>query len=258
MLSIALTKFLELRSQDIEVLFDKGIIYEILKKFDKAIECYNKVISIDPYDIDAKNKIDILSSISYFPNVKSTRTETYKAVAIWGSKGSGDGQFDSPRGMAVNHRGTIFQADSGNHRIQKFDSDGNFVIKWGSKGSGDGLFYYPKCIAIDSKGYVYVSDRSGHRIQKFDIYGHFVSKLGLPYIDFSIKVKIDKYGNIYVWYNHRIQKFDSDGNFITKWSNISTENDTSFCPELTSVDNIENVYTYDSSSNQIVKFSLEQ
>ena len=39
----------------------------------------------------------------------------------WGiGDSSGDGQFQSPRGLAVDSSGNVYVADSNNHRIQKF------------------------------------------------------------------------------------------------------------------------------------------
>ena len=58
----------------------------------------------------------------------------------FGSLGTGNGQFDTPFGVAVDLQGNILVADTANHRIQKFDSNFNFIRSWGSKGSGDGQF----------------------------------------------------------------------------------------------------------------------
>jgi DNA-binding beta-propeller fold protein YncE len=55
----------------------------------------------------------------------------------------------------------------GNDRIQKFDSNGNFITKWGFYGTSDGQFDRPEGIAIDSSGNVYVADYWSHRIQVF-------------------------------------------------------------------------------------------
>ncbi len=85
----------------------------------------------------------------------------------WGSNGSGDGQFSFPSGLAVDSKDNIYVADTGNHRIQKFDVSGNFLTKWGSEGSGDGQFSSPSGVAVDSQGNVYVADTGNHRIQKF-------------------------------------------------------------------------------------------
>ena len=41
---------------------------------------------------------------------------------MWGSFGSGDGQFgsNSPTAVAVDASGDVFVADNGNNRVQKF------------------------------------------------------------------------------------------------------------------------------------------
>ncbi len=96
-----------------------------------------------------------------------------KFLAKWGSHGSEDGSFGTvgyvggPRGLAVDSKGNVFVADSGNNRIQKFDSSGRFLTAWGSEGSGEGQFKEPQGIAVDSAGNVYVADTKNNRIQKF-------------------------------------------------------------------------------------------
>lgn len=61
----------------------------------------------------------------------------------------------------------MYVADLYNHRIQKFDSAGNFLTKWGSFGSGDGQFDRPYGAAVDLSGNVFVADMGNNRIQKF-------------------------------------------------------------------------------------------
>ena len=41
-------------------------------------------------------------------------------VSKWGTEGQGDGQFISAEGVAMAPDGSVYVADSGNHRIQKF------------------------------------------------------------------------------------------------------------------------------------------
>ena len=52
-------------------------------------------------------------------------------VAKWGSKGSANGQFNWPHGIAIDSQDHVYVVDSSNHRIQKFDSDGNFLAEVG-------------------------------------------------------------------------------------------------------------------------------
>ena len=68
--------------------------------------------------------------------------------------------------------------DSGNDRVQKFDSEGKFILKWGTKGTSDGQFDTPGGIAIDSSGFIFLSDIVNNRVQKFTADGQFVTKWG--------------------------------------------------------------------------------
>jgi hypothetical protein len=43
-----------------------------------------------------------------------------KLIARWGTHGSDPGRFENPTGMALDAAGTVYVADSGNSRIQKF------------------------------------------------------------------------------------------------------------------------------------------
>src|SRR5262249_6858110 len=53
-------------------------------------------------------------------------------LSTFGSQGSGVGQFQTPVGVAVAPtNGTVYVADSGNARVQKFDPNGNFIAAWG-------------------------------------------------------------------------------------------------------------------------------
>lgn len=51
-------------------------------------------------------------------------------VASWGSRGSGDGQFNTPHGIVVSTQGEVYVADRGNARIQVFDRDGKFLRRF--------------------------------------------------------------------------------------------------------------------------------
>ena len=65
----------------------------------------------------------------------------------WGTKGSGEGQFNSPLFVVVNGD-EVLVTDLVNHRVQVFGLDGSFVRQWGSGGAGAGLFTCPCGIAV--------------------------------------------------------------------------------------------------------------
>ncbi len=51
-------------------------------------------------------------SAVYSPHVKFRRK--------WGIRGSGDGEFRSPLGLAIDSDGDVYVSDQGNHRILVF------------------------------------------------------------------------------------------------------------------------------------------
>jgi tripartite motif-containing protein 71 len=70
--------------------------------------------------------------------------------------------------VAADRSGNVFVTDSGNNRIQKFNSNGTFITTWGSQGSADGLLNKPDGISIDKDSQdVYISDGGNSRIQVF-------------------------------------------------------------------------------------------
>jgi len=48
-------------------------------------------------------------------------------IKSWGDRGNGPGQFATPHAIATDAEGNVYVADRGNHRIQVFDNDGNFL-----------------------------------------------------------------------------------------------------------------------------------
>ncbi len=90
-----------------------------------------------------------------------------------GIDGAGDGQFAFPDGLAIDASNNVFVSDytnvvdAPNHRIQAFDSSGNFLLRFGARGSRDGQFVYPSGIAVDDAGRVYVADSFNNRVPVF-------------------------------------------------------------------------------------------
>ncbi len=184
---------------------------------------------------------------------------------IFGGYGTGDGQFDTIWGMAIDSSGNIYASDWGNSRVQKFDNNGVFLMAWGSSGSGDGQFNVPAGIEINASGNVYVADSYNHRIQIFDSSGNFLSKYGSVgsadgAFNRPIDVAFDALGNIYIcdYGNSRIQKFESDWTFTTKWGTSGSGNSQFNHAESLAIDQSgEFVYVSDRDNSRIQKFQLD-
>ena len=59
------------------------------------------------------------------------------------------GEFKTPSGVAVDNEGYIWVVDTGCHRLQKFDPDGDFFLEFGSEGWGQEKFYMPEQIVAE-------------------------------------------------------------------------------------------------------------
>jgi hypothetical protein len=144
----------------------------------------------------------------------SATFETCTSSCQGGISGNGAGQFDAPRGVAVDGSGNVFVGEFNNNRIQKFDNTGTFLTTWGSLGSGAGLFNLPWGIAVNGSGDVFVADFGNNRIQKFDNTGTFLTMWGSAgsgtgQFAAAAGVAVDGSGNVFVVErdNTRIQKF---------------------------------------------------
>jgi predicted membrane-bound mannosyltransferase/DNA-binding beta-propeller fold protein YncE len=152
----------------------------------------------------------------------------------WGSFADGvslpanPGTFNEPWGVAVGSDGSVYVADTWNHRIQKFNSSGKFITMWGVFGQGDTpeSFYGPRGVAVDAKGRVYVADTGNKRIVVFDSDGHFITQIGSAGMDAGqfdepVGVTVDGDGRVYVadTWNQRVQTF------------LPASDSTSFIPE---------------------------
>lgn len=85
----------------------------------------------------------------------SNSTNAQNVLKTIGSPGSGNVELDDPKGVVVDTKGNLYVVDSGNNRIQEFDSNGKFIRTWGTFGTGDGQFNGPLGITLDyTQGYV--------------------------------------------------------------------------------------------------------
>ena len=97
---------------------------------------------------------------------------------MWGSSESGPDELDLPHEIGVDQSNwQVYLADTGNNRIQKFQSTGAFISEWGSEGYEDDQFNSPMAVAIDdANSRVNVADMLNNQIKVFNTVGQFVDK----------------------------------------------------------------------------------
>ncbi len=139
-------------------------------------------------------------------------------TAFEGGQGNGKGQFDGPRGIAIDTAGNIFVADTNNGRIEKFSPSGVFITSMGTKGNGHGQFGGPSGLAVDHCGYIYVAEALNHRVQKLAPNGTFMAEWA-PGFYGPGRIAIGPDDSIYVVDSGRtrIVKFSPDGRVLTEW-----------------------------------------
>jgi sugar lactone lactonase YvrE len=74
-----------------------------------------------------------------------------KLIKVLGRRGSGNGEFDQPHGLAFDSQGRLFVADRGNNRVQVIDQEGNFIASWPQ-------FSRPSGIFVDRNDMLYSAD----------------------------------------------------------------------------------------------------
>ena len=144
----------------------------------------------------------------------------FKPVLSFGEQGSAPGKFNWPWGIAVNDEDEIAVADSSNHRIQIFVSDGIHLRSFGRKGNQQGQFNCPTGITFYNNNII-VADTYNHRIQIFDHQGHYLHQFGVKgklshQLDSPLGLSIDSDGNIIVADNKSIKIFTLDGQFLRR------------------------------------------
>jgi hypothetical protein len=97
---------------------------------------------------------------------------------VFGSGGSGGGQFSGLSGVAVDSAGRIYACERSNHRVQVFESGGTPVRKWGTYGTGDLELDNPNGIAVGPDRGVWVADRFNDRVVKYTDTGALIGWWG--------------------------------------------------------------------------------
>ena len=188
-----------------------------------------------------------------------------------GGTGTGKGQFDSPRSLAVDVAGNIFVADTNNWRIEKFSPNGTYITTIGTKGMGFGQLGEPNGIAIDRAGNIYVAEvASNHRVQKLAPDGTFIAEWA-PGLYGPRRIAIGPDDSIYVvdQGRARIVKFNPDGQVLTTWGSSGSGNGQFADHTSVAVDPTTNkvyvadpinrrIQVFDSDGNFLTKWSVPE
>jgi predicted membrane-bound mannosyltransferase/DNA-binding beta-propeller fold protein YncE len=196
------------------------------------------------------------------------------ASLVFGIQGSEPGQFNAPRGIAIAPDGTVYVADSRNHRIQHLDATGQVLQTWGQFGDlsiGNaplGTLNEPWGVAVGLDGSVYVTDTWNHRVQKFSAegvpikaWGAFGLAADAPTNLYGPRgIAVDAKGQVYVadTGNKRIVVYDADGNFVTQFGVDGFEAGQFNEPVDVTLDAQGNAYVTDTWNQRVQVFTADR
>lgn len=202
-----------------------------------------------------------------------------EALETWGSFADGAsmeggapaGSFYEPWSIAIGSDGSVFVTDTWNHRIQKFTSDGRFILQWGIFGQAETAtaFWGPRDIAIDDQGWIYVTDTGNKRVVVFDEDGNFITEFGSAGLlagqfDEPVGVAVSPDGLVYVadTWNQRVQVFEFEevaNTFfqINEWEIVGWYGQSLDNKPFIEVDEQGRVYVSDPEGYRILEFTGE-
>ena len=112
------------------------------------------------------------------PESTSTRAPfRLKLETTYGKFGVGAGEFSGPTGVAVDPLGRILVSDTGNHRVERFDSSFVFLGEFGGFGYEDTRFDRPTALWVGGALAVWVLDEGNARVVKYDLAGRLLGVL---------------------------------------------------------------------------------
>ena len=164
--------------------------------------------------------------------------------------------------MAWDTAGNLYVADPGNHRIQKFGPDRQFLTAWGSEGLPDGQPLVVEDLAVDARGRLYATDfvRSS-QVLVFDGDGQLLRSWGVYGVDEGQLmntggIAIDTAGNVWVadYGSHRAQKFSPEGALLTAVGGFGRGEGKLDGPGDLTTDDQGNVYVADNGNSRVQVF----
>jgi outer membrane protein assembly factor BamB len=218
---------------------------------------------------------DVQSQIPEMPNVKATISAIdpgavdvprakptsgfAQIVQEFGTKGSGPGQMDDARYVALDAGGNIWTADYQDGRVQQFDPSGKFLqlIQVPPDDSDNMLI---EGLTADLKGHLYVT-RGGDILKYSAADGSLLATFPGKFPDTRYQaLAVDAQNNLYAIHSsasdNAVIKLNPDGKQLARWDDIVTKvNKKDAAMDLgIAVDGLGNIYIASSFGNQVYSY----
>lgn len=118
-----------------------------------------------PSEVAVRNGRVVVTSI---PGV-SVFTTDGKLMSVWGKRGGGAEEFDTPNGVAIAEDGTVYISDSLNARVKAYKADGTLMWVWPKErteatstgirpAAGAAQLQVPTGLTLDGQGRIVLAD----------------------------------------------------------------------------------------------------
>jgi DNA-binding beta-propeller fold protein YncE len=212
--------------------------------------------------VDRSGRILVADTHYYQLLVYSPQGELLRTLG--GTAGQLPGEFGLVTDAVQDSQGNLYVAEYGEYdRIQKFTSDGRFVLQWGGHGSEPGQFRRPQNLAIDQQDHIWVTDACNHRVQVFDTGGNLIkiwgSQGGGPgelYYPYDLVLAPD--GTVYIaeFGNHRVQRFTRDGRWLGSWGTHGQEEGKLLNPWALVYDSKGRLHVLDTGNHRVQRVKM--
>lgn len=233
------------------------------------IFCLNLVCSIgdETYTVEIKDGVRYVNN--HAPLWGDEPKITLGLVQKIGEKDTTDENYllFRPTDIVVDADGNIYVLDTGNFRIQKYDSKGKYLATIGRQGQGPGEFLNPYCMDIDRDSNIYVADRENRRVQIFTSSGMYAGSIRIQDTFTSLRLLYtgelvinplksaykDSRPALISIINKNYDLIREFGDFITHKDPIIWSGINSTCLDI---DKNNNIYVCFMSNNRIDKYSF--
>lgn len=176
-------------------------------------------------------------------------------------KGTAQGEFLGPAGICYRD-GFFFIVDSGNNRVQKFNTSGGFIMQFDKVKAGFRL-NGPFGIACHPDGTIYVSEPEEGRLSVFDRYGNFLRYEGHDYLKKPRHIHLNTAKNMMVVADEQAGVFVTDlstgKRFVLDGYEREDGSYRKFSrPYSAVIDFFGNIYVADYAGHELVHFVPEQ
>jgi RHS repeat-associated protein len=170
----------------------------------------------------------------------------------FGKTGTEAGEFKEPQSLVVTSTGDEYVVDTGNHRIEEFGAQGEFIRAIGSE-----LLKEPRGIALNSSGDIWVANTGGNQIDEYTPTGTVLGRTGGGELKGPQSIAIDAKGDVWVTDtgNNRVVEYEEKYKKVTAFGTVGAGEEQFKEPQGIAVNSEGNIYIADTGNNRIDEYT---